>query len=144
MTQEYPEKRLTEFTMRLGDFGIRKTVYLFNDPEIPNFSIVKYIPNQYYLDGKEKYFFDEDGMGHPIDPETGEPNLHHSIDPKLFENEECNVTVATFNYDKHEEMYNLEFYPSMLMDLTEDEVSIVMTVARMAISVLNWTPKSDY
>mgnify|MGYP006935829838 CR=1 FL=1 len=101
-------KRINNLIFRVA------TYFLNNSPEIKAYHIDKYIPNCYY--GHESDFIKIDDNWYQ------DPNFTwHKVHKSCFKNPEVCYTIAKFEYDKHEEIYEFMWIDERPLDLTEQE-----------------------
>lgn len=116
---------------RIGALQLRKASYLGEEPEHPSYHIDKWEPNTYY--GNEDKFVD---MG---DYYTYPDNRYIDIriSKSCFKHPENSYAVASFDYDDHEEAYELRFVSDRPVYLTHDEKDIFWDLVEMGYKDLN-------
>lgn len=92
---------------RIGDLEFRPASYLLPKekyPENPSYDIILWYPNNYY--GRDDEFPESPvDTSFRIDPKYPGHRIHKSC----FKNPETCFTIASFNYDDHEQFYELHF-----------------------------------
>lgn len=101
--------------IRIGNFEIKKTVYLFNNTEdiYPSFDIVIWKPNNHY--GKESEYI-KDGDYYT------KKDFGIRIHKSCFENSEYCYSLARFVWEDHE--YVFQYIGSRPLELTDSERKI--------------------
>lgn len=90
------------------------TYFLKNPPEIKAYHINRYMPNCYY--GHEDDFIKID------DNWYRDPNFSwHKLHKSCFKHLETCYTIASFEYNKHEGIYEFMWIGERPLDLTEQE-----------------------
>lgn len=102
-------------TKRVNNLEFRVATYLLkNPPEIKAYHINKYMPNCYY--GHEADFIKID------DNWYRDPNFSwHKIHKSCFKNSETCYAIASFEYNKHEGVYEFTWIGERPLYLTEQE-----------------------
>lgn len=86
---------------RIDNLEFRPSSYLGEAPEHSSWEIVMWEPNRYY--GNEDQY-EKDG-DYYLDPKYSFHRIHRSC----FKNPEYCFTIASFNYDKNEDFYTVQF-----------------------------------
>lgn len=92
---------------RIEDLEFSPASYLLPKekwPKNPAWQIILWYPNSYYGRDNE-YPEDSNDNSYRIHPEYPSHRIHKSC----FKNPECCFTIASFEYNKHEEFYELQF-----------------------------------
>ena len=93
-------KRIKDLEFRPASYCLPKNKL----PENPSYDIVLWYPNFYY--GRDKEFPED-----PLDNScrTDPKYFNHKIHKSCFENPECCITIASFDYNEHVPFYELHF-----------------------------------
>jgi hypothetical protein len=102
---------------RIGNLEFRKATYLCEEPEHPSYHIDYWYPNADYGTEKE-YNIDETGEWYY--KEDFSCRKHKSC----FKYPESCFAIASFDYDKHEDFYELHFIGDRPKCLSEKEREI--------------------
>ena len=102
-------------TKRINNLEFKVATYLLkNPPEIKAYHINRYMPNCYY--GHESDFIKIDNDWYR------DPNFSwHKIHKSCFKNSETCYAIASFEYNKHEGVYEFTWIDERPLDLTEQE-----------------------
>ena len=102
-------------TKRINNLEFKvATYFLKNPPEIKAYHINRYMPNCYY--GHESDFIKID------DNWYRDPNFYwHKIHKSCFKNSETCYAIASFEYNKHEGVYEFTWIGERPLDLIEQE-----------------------
>ena len=102
-------------TKRINNLEFKVATYLLkNPPEIKAYHINRYMPNCYY--GHESDFIKIDNDWYR------DPNFSwHKIHKSCFKNSETCYAIASFEYNKHEGVYEFMWVGERPLDLTEQE-----------------------
>lgn len=93
-------KRICELEFRPASYLLPKEKW----PENPSWSIVLWYPNPYYEREEE---FPESPLDNSY--RTDPKYFNHRIHKSCFKDPETCFTIASFNYDSHEDFYELHF-----------------------------------
>ena len=124
---------------RIDNLEICPSTYLLPKekwPEHPSWSINYWYPNAYY--GHESEYIKSE-----TDPDWYylPDNRHCRIHKSCFKNPQSCFSIATFNYDDHEKLYQLSFVGDRAVQLTKKEVENFWKLIRYGYENLN---KEDY
>lgn len=102
-------------TKRINNLEFKVATYLLkNPPEIKAYHINRYMSNCYY--GHESDFIKIDNDWYR------DPNFSwHKIHKSCFKNSETCYAIASFEYNKHEGVYEFMWVGERSLDLTEQE-----------------------
>lgn len=118
--------------MRIDTLEFRKCSYLGEEPEHCGGEICKWEPNPYY--GKESEFMKDGEYYHPNTGNYRYVSIHQSC----FKHPERCCSIATWNWDNHEDCYKLQFVGDRPINLlTEEEWSIFRELVRYGFRELN-------
>ena len=92
---------------RIKDLEFRPSTYLLPKdkyPKNPSYDIILWVPNNYY--GRDEEFPED-----PLDSSyrTDPKYFNHRIHKSCFKKLESCFTIASFDYDEHENFYELHF-----------------------------------
>lgn len=116
---------------RIGNLQLRKATYLGKEPEHVSYHIEKWEPNGYY--GNEDKFIDEGDYYRYPDDDYRFVRIHKSC----FKHPETCYSVATFEWDDHEEIYELHFVVDRPLHLSKEEREIFWQLIELGEEVLN-------
>lgn len=134
------KEKIKKIDLRLGNIGLKKASYIGEEPSIPSIHVVKYENNRYY-GNEQKYKWSEDGLhAYKID-ENGNIDKRFSIHKSCFLHPETCFTLASFDYDEHEDFFEIRFCGDRPLDLDSEERDLFWKILRMGNAVLN---KSSY
>lgn len=91
-------------TKRIDNLEFRKATYLGDEPKNPSYSIDMWCANQYYGHDNE---YPEHQLDNSYRTDPKYP--FHRIHKSCFKHPEYCFTIASFNYDSHENFYELHF-----------------------------------
>lgn len=114
---------------RIENLEFRPASYLFDTPEIPAWEIIYWRPNQYY--GHENEYEKVD-QTHYKGPGDG-----YYIHESCFEHPETCFTIASFEYNKGEEEYELQFCGNRPLSLSDNEKTIFWDLINYGYNELN-------
>ena len=107
------KKRINNLEFKHASYLLPKDKW----PDHPAWDIVKWYPNEYY--NKQDEFI----------PIKGDPKFYQhpeftfcKVHKDCFKYPETCYSIATFEYDKHENFYELHFVCDRPLDLNEDEI----------------------
>ena len=130
------KEKIKKIDLRLGNIGLKKASYIGEEPSIPSIQVVKYQKNRYY-GNEQKYKWSEDGEhAYEID-EDGNIDKRRSIHKSCFRNPETNFALASFEYDEHEDFFELHFCGDRPLDLDSEERDLFWKILRMGNAILN-------
>lgn len=116
---------------RIGALQLRKASYLGEEPEHPSYHISKWEANSYF--GNEHMFIEEgDYYRYPDDRYAS-----IRINKSCFKHPEVCYTIASFEWDDHEEAYELRFTCDRPLYLTKEEKDIFWDLAEEGYKELN-------
>lgn len=116
---------------RIGALQLRKASYLGEEPEHPSYHINKWETNPYY--GNEDKFIDHgDYYAYP-----NEAYACIRIHKSCFKYPETSYAIASFDWDDHEEAYELRFVGDRPVYLTKEEKDIFWDLVEMGYKELN-------
>ena len=116
---------------RIGNLQIRRATYLCKAPEHPSYHIEKWEPNGYY--GNEEKFIDEgDYYRYPDDA-----YMCIRINKSCFKHPEICYSIASFEWDDHEGIYELRFVGDRPLHLSKEEREIFWQLIELGEEVLN-------
>jgi hypothetical protein len=118
---------------RIGNLQLRKAVCLGKEPDHVSYHINKWEPNGYY--GNEAKFVDEGDYYRYPDDEYNFVRIHKSC----FKNPETCYAIASFDWDDHEEIYELRFVGDRPLYLSKEEREIFWQLIELGEKVLNTT-----
>lgn len=115
---------------RIGDLAFIKATYFSKELECPAWDIVQYYPNPYY--GKEsEYNVDETGEWYYKE------SIYARTHKSCFKHKEGCITLASFEYDSHEGIYELHFCCDRPIGLNEEEQKIFWELFKYGNNQLN-------
>ena len=120
---------------RKGCLELRRASYLCEVPENPAWSIDYWYPNPYYKN-EDKYIKNGDWYEQPDIP-------HFRIHKDCFKNPQSCFSIANFEYDKHEGIYELHFVGDRPVELTEDERKVFWDLITLGYRELNKPDEED-
>lgn len=130
------KEKIKKIDLRLGNIGLEKACYLGEEPSIPSIQVVKYENNRYY-GNEQKYKWSEDGKhAYKID-ENGNIDERFSVHKSCFRNPETCFVLASFDYDEHEDFFELRFCGDRPLDLDSEELDLFWKILRMGNAILN-------
>lgn len=136
--EETISKKCKEFKLRIGNLGISKAGYLCEEPSHPSYHINKFQKNPHY--GKEdEYEWSEDGS-YAYKPESP----YWRINKSCFEHPETCYAIAEFEYDEHEDFYEIRFVGDRPFDLNEEEREIFWDLLQTGNAVFNKSNNFDF
>lgn len=122
---------------RIGNLQLRKATYLGKAPERPSYHIEKWEPNGYY--GNEEKFIDEgDYYRHPDDA-----YMCVRIHKSCFKHPETCYSIASFEWDDHEAIYELHFIGDRPLYLSKEEREVFWQLIELGEKELNKTNTED-
>ena len=116
---------------RIGALQLRKAPYLGEEPEHPSYHINKWETNPYY--GNEDKFVDEGDYYRYPDDAYRCIRIHKSC----FKSPESCYSIASFDWDDHEEIYELRFVGDRPIHLSHEEREIFWQLIELGEEVLN-------
>ena len=117
--------------MRYGSLEFRKCSYLYKEPEVPSWEIVRYVPNEYYNKESEYDYFPNEHCYRPKN------NPNHSIAENLFKSKEYCYTIAVWKYIEKDSEYELRFVGSRPINLSKKEREWFWVIAEHGEKQLN-------
>lgn len=118
--------------MRIGNLEFRKSSYLGTPPEHIGYSICKWEPNRYY--GREPEFIKEGDYYHPKNEDYKFINIHKDC----FKSPETSYVIAIWDWNNHEECYDLVFCGDRpIKNLTDEEWLIFRKLLDKGFEQLN-------
>lgn len=116
---------------RIDNLEFRKASYLCKEPEHPSYHISKWETNGYY-GHEDKYIKDGDYYRDPRD-EYNFVRIHKSC----FKYPETSYAIASFNWDDHEDIYELHFVGDRPLCLSKEEREIFWQLFEFGEKELN-------
>ena len=123
--------------IRIENLSLSPSSYLLPKdewPEHPSVDILYWTPNEYY--GNEDKFESNDGYWFYY-KDKAEWNIHFRVHKDCFKHPETSFTLASFDYDSHENFYELHFCEDRPLALTEDERKIFWELVVYGNKMLN-------
>lgn len=120
------------YKKRINNLQFSICSYLGNMPENPSWEVRLYYPNSYY--GRESDFIKDGDYYRPNDSDT---YRFVRIHKDCFKKEESCYTLAIFNYDSHEDFWELHFVGDRPLDLNEQERQDFWKVVEIGYKYLN-------
>lgn len=121
---------------RFGTLSFGLCSYLGKYPEVPGWEICRYYPN--YLYGKEdEYTY----IGAGRYQSKGHPN--HYVSEGCFKHKESCYTIASWQWDEHEGIYELKVCCNRLLDLDEEERKMFWEVYEYGEKIINAISEDD-
>lgn len=127
------KKRINNLEFKHASYLLPKDKW----PDYPAWDIVKWYPNEYY--NKQDEFI----------PIKGDPKFYQhpeftfcKIHKDCFKYPETCYSIATFEYDKHENFYELHFVCDRPLDLNEDEIKTFWELIKFGNTYLNDTNRN--
>ena len=120
--------------LKIGCLEIRKASYPCEEPENPAYSIDLWYDNPNY--GKESEYIKEGDWYYPKDSEgfSNKSIRHHK---SCFAHKETYFPIASFEYNKHEDIYELRFICDRPMCLNEDQIKQFWKLIKYGYEYLN-------
>lgn len=116
---------------RIDNLQLRKATYLGKEPEHVSYHIEKWEPNRYY-GNEDKFIIDGNYYRYP-DNEYGFVRIHKSC----FRHPETCYSIASFDWDDHEGIYELRFVGDRPLDLSKEEREVFWQLIELGEEVLN-------
>ena len=123
------QKSEKPMNLRIKNLSFNPCGYLGDKPEKYSWAIDYWYPNPYY--NKENDFIKEGD--HYLYPDPPKCRVHKSC----FKNKECRYTIATFDYDSHEDFYELHFCMDRPLSLNDEERDIFWKLIKYGNDELN-------
>lgn len=127
------KKRINNLEFKHASYLLPKDKW----PDNPAWDIVKWYPNEYY--NKQDEFI----------PVKGDPKFYQhpeftfcKVHKDCFKYPETCYSIATFEYDKHENFYELHFVCDRPLDLNEDEIKTFWELIKFGNTYLNDTNRN--
>lgn len=127
------KKRINNLEFKHASYLLPKDKW----PDYPAWDIVKWYPNEYY--NKQDEFI----------PIKGDPKFYQhpeftfcKVHKDCFKYPETCYSIATFEYDKHEDFYELHFVCDRPLDLNEDEIKTFWELIKFGNTYLNDTNRN--
>lgn len=127
------KKRINNLEFKHASYLLPKDKW----PDHPAWAIVKWHPNEYY--NKQDEFI----------PIKGDPKFYQhpeftfcKVHKDCFKYPETCYSIATFEYDKHENFYELHFVCDRPLDLNEDEIKTFWELIKFGNTYLNDTNRN--
>lgn len=117
--------------MRKGNLEFTKSSYFREPPEHIGYSIIKWEPNNYY--GRESEFIKDGEFYHPNDEHYEFVHIHRSC----FKSPETSYAIASWDWNEHEECYDLSFVGDRPLNLTSEEWTIFRELLEYGFKQLN-------
>lgn len=118
-----------------GTLQFTKASYLGEEPEHPSYVIQKWETNPYY--GREKNYIDDGDYYR--DKEC--PNLR--ISKECFKDPTYCYVIASFDWDAHEELYEIEFIGYRPLELTDKQWIEFRSLLKSGYKQLNYGQETD-
>ena len=116
---------------RIENLQLCKASYLGETPEHPSYHIDLWKPNEYY--GKEHMFIKDGDYYKHKEPEYSFCRIHKLC----FKNPEVCFAIASFDYDEHEDVYELHFIGDRPLQLNAEERTVFWDLIAEGYKVLN-------
>lgn len=137
-------QKLNNLDIRIENLRLKKACYIGEEPEMPSIHIDKIEPNSYY-GHEDDYEWSEDGeSAFWKNNETGETHYNMRINKSCFENPESCFAIASFDYDEHEDFYELHFVGDRPLDLDENEREVFWNIIKIGNEILNNCSHTSY
>ena len=127
------KKRINNLEFKPASYLLPKNKW----PDHPAWDIVKWYPNEYY--NKQDEFI----------PIKGDPKFYQhpeftfcKVHKDCFKYPETCYSIATFEYDEHENFYELHFVCDRPLDLNEDEIKTFWELIKFGNTYLNDTNRN--
>lgn len=127
------KKRINNLEFKHASYLLPKDKW----PDYPAWDIVKWYPNEYY--NKQDEFI----------PIKGDPKFYQhpeftfcKVHKDCFKYPETCYSIATFEYDKHEDFYELHFVCDRPLYLNEDEIKTFWELIKFGNTYLNDTNRN--
>ena len=123
---------------RIENLEFRRATYLLPEdewPKKPSYHIDYWYDNPYYYH-KDDYELNERGdyyVKKTDDPAYQNFKIHKSC----FEHKESCYAIASFDYDEHEDFYELHFIGDRPLELTEEERKVFWELIKYGNDILN-------
>lgn len=125
--------------MRIDALEFRKCSYLGEEPKYIGWEICKWEPNPYYK--RESEFIEDGEFYHPNDKHYKFVSIHRDC----FKHPETSYTIASWDWDKHEDCYELKFCGDRPLNLSNEEWLTFRKLLEHGFKQLNpwWYENSD-
>ena len=122
-----------KINIRIENLRIRKATYINEEPKHPSYHIEKWETNSYY-GNEDKFIKEGEYYMHPDDAYKC-IRIHKSC----FKHPETCYAIASFNWDDHEEIYELHFISDRPLHLSKEEREIFWQLIEFGEKELNKT-----